>query len=61
MYEDKDKFINIAYSLGDNRSYLCKLHSEVIKSSLYDKENINIHMNFGINVNYYLELLRTFV
>lgn len=59
IYEDKEKFINISYSLGDNRSYLCKLHSEVIKSSLYDKENINIHMNFGINMNYYLELLRT--
>ena len=59
IYEDKNKFINISYSLGDNRSYLCKLHSEVIKSSLYDKENINIHTNFDINVNYYLELLRT--
>ena len=59
IYEDKKKFINISYSLGDNRSYLCKLHLEVIKSSLYDKENINIHTNFGINVNYYLELLRT--
>ncbi len=59
IFEDNNKFINITYSLGDNRSYICKLHSEVIKSSLYDKENINIHMNFDINVNYYLELLRT--
>ena len=59
MYEDKDKFLHISYSLGDNRSYLCKLHTEVVKASLYNKENINMHMNFNINPNYYLELLRT--
>ena len=59
IYEDKDKFINISYSLGDNRSYVCKLHSEVVKTSLYDKHNIDMHMNFNINTNYYLELLRT--
>ena len=59
MYQDKDNFLHISYSLGDNRSYVCKLHSEVVKASLYDKENIDIHMNFNINPNYYLELLRT--
>ena len=59
FYEDKDNFLNISYSLGDNRSYVCKLHSEVVKASLYNKENIDVHMNFNINPNYYLELLRT--
>jgi len=59
FYEDKDNFLNISYSLGDNRSYVCKLHSEVVKASLYNKENINVHMNFNVNPNYYLELLRT--
>ena len=52
MYEGKDKFLHISYSLGDNRSYLCKLHTEVVKASLYNKENINMHMNFNINPNY---------
>ena len=51
--------LNISYSLGDNRSYVCKLHSKVVKTSLYDKNNINMHMNYNINTNYYLELLRT--
>jgi len=59
MYEDNKKFLNISYSLGDNRSYVCKLHSEVVKTSLYDKNNIDMHMNYNINTNYYLELLRT--
>lgn len=59
FYEDKDNFLNISYSLGDNRSYVCKLHREVVKASLYNKENIDVHMNFNINPNYYLELLRT--
>ena len=58
MYEDKDKFFYISYSLGDNRSYLCKLHSSS-ERSLYNKENINMHMNFNINPNYYFELLQT--
>ena len=59
FYEDKDNFLNISYSLGDNRSYVCKLHREVVKASLYNKENIDLHMNFNVNPNYYLELLRT--
>ena len=59
MYEDNKKFLNISYSLGDNRSYVCKIHSEVVKASLYNKENIDMHMNYNINSNYYLELLRT--
>jgi hypothetical protein len=59
FYEDKNNFLNISYSLGDNRSYVCKLHKEVVKASLYNKENIDVHMNFDINPNYYLELLRT--
>ena len=33
MYIDTNKFVNISYSLGDNRSYLCKLHLEVVKLS----------------------------
>jgi len=57
--DDNNGFINISYSLGDNRSYICKLHNEVIKTSLYDKENIDMHMNYNVNTNYYLELLRT--
>ena len=59
MYEDNQKFLNISYSLGDNRSYVCKMHSDVVRTSLYDKNNIDMHMNFNINTNYYLELLRT--
>ena len=59
IYEDNNQFLNISYSLGDNRSYVCKLHSEVIKTSLYDKNNIDMHMNYNVNPNYYLELLRT--
>jgi len=59
IYEDNKNFINISYSLGDNRSYVCKLHMEVIKTSLYNKNNIDMHMNYNINTNYYLELLRT--
>ena len=57
--EDNKGFVDISYSLGDNRSYVCKLHSEVIKTSLYDKNNIDMHMNYNVNTNYYLELLRT--
>lgn len=59
IYEDNNHFLNISYSLGDNRSYVCKLHMEVIKTSLYFKDNIDMHMNYNINTNYYLELLRT--
>ena len=57
--EDNNGFVDISYSLGDNRSYVCKLHSEVIKTSLYEKNNIDMHMNYNVNTNYYLELLRT--
>lgn len=59
IYQDNSDFINISYSLGDNRSYVCKLHSEVIKTSLYDKNNIDMHNNYNINTNYYIELIRT--
>ena len=34
MYQDKDNFLHISYSLGDNRQLcVCKLHSEVVKGT----------------------------
>ena len=59
MYQDNDKFLNISYNLADNSSYKGKIHLDVVKTSLYDKQNIDMHSNFNLNRNYYLELLRT--
>jgi hypothetical protein len=59
IYLDKEKFVNISYNVGDNRSYYLKLHLDVIDISLYDKENIDFQMNHNINQNYYIELVRS--
>ena len=59
IHTDKNNMVNISYSLGDNRSYVSKIHSKIIEYSLYDKSNINMHMNYNINLHYYLELIRT--
>ena len=59
IYLDKDKFINISYNVGDNRSYFLRLHLDIIKISLYKKDNIDFQVNHNINANYYLELVRS--
>jgi len=59
IYLDKEKFVNISYNVGDNRSYYLKLHLDVIDISLYQKENIDFQMNHNINANYYIELVRS--
>ena len=56
---DKKDFVNISYSVGDNRSYFVKLHLNLVKISLYDKKNIDFQVNHNINPNYYLELIRS--
>ena len=58
IYLDKDNYVNISYSVGDNRSYFVKLHLDIIKISLYDKNNIDLQVNHNINPNYYIELIR---
>ena len=58
IFQDDDDFINISYNVGDNRSYYVKLHLNLIKLSLYDKNNIDFQVNYNINPNYYLELIR---
>jgi len=58
IYLDKDNYVNISYSVGDNRSYFVKLHLDIIKISLYDKNNIDFQVNHNINPNYYVELIR---
>ena len=58
IYLDKEKYVNISYNVGDNRSYYVKLHLNLIKLSLYDKNNIDFQVNYNINPNYYLELIR---
>ncbi len=58
IYLDKDKFVNISYNVGDNRSYFLRLHLDVIKISLYKKNTIDFQVNHNINPNYYLELVR---
>lgn len=55
---DSDKYVNISYNVGDNRSYFLKLHLDVINVSLYNKENIEFLVNLNINLNYYIELIR---
>lgn len=55
---DSENFVNISYNVGDNRSYFAKLHIDLINISLYDKNNIDFLVNFNININYYLELIR---
>ena len=59
IYLDKDKFVNISYNVGDNRSYFLRLHLDVIKISLYKKNTIDFQVNHNINPNYYLELIRS--
>ena len=58
IYLDNEKYINISYNVGDNRSYFLRLHLNIIKLSLYDKKNIDFQVNHNINTNYYLELTR---
>ena len=58
IYLDKDNYVNISYNIGDNRSYFVKLHLDIIKISLYDKNNIDFQVNHNINPNYYVELIR---
>ena len=55
---DSDKYVNISYNVGDNRSYFLKLHLDIINVSLYNKENIEFLVNLNINLNYYIELIR---
>ena len=59
IYLDKNKFVNISYNVGDNRSYFLRLHLDVINISLYKKHNIDFQVNHNINQNYYLELVRS--
>jgi hypothetical protein len=59
IFIDKKDFVNISYSVGDNRSYFVKLHLNLVKISLYDKNNIDFQVNHNINPNYYLELIRS--
>lgn len=59
IFIDKKDFVNISYSVGDNRSYFVKLHLNIVKISLYDKKNIDFQVNHNINPNYYLELIRS--
>ena len=59
IYLDNDKYVNISYNVGDNRSYFVKLHLDIIKISLYDKKNIDFQVNHNINPNYYIELIRS--
>ena len=58
IYLDDTKYINISYNVGDNRSYFVRLHLDIIKISLYDKNNIDFQVNHNINSNYYIELIR---
>ena len=58
IFLDKDNYVNISYNVGDNRSYFLKIHLNIIKISLYKKENINFLVNHNINLNFYLELVR---
>ena len=58
IYLDNNKFVNISYNVGDNRSYFLRLHLDVINISLYKKQNIDFQVNHNINPNYFLELVR---
>ena len=58
IYLDKNNYVNISYNVGDNRSYFVKLHLDIIKISLYNKNNIDFQVNHNINPNYYIELIR---
>ena len=59
IYLDQNRFVNISYNVGDNRSYFLRLHLDVINISLYQKQNIDFQVNHNINPNYYLELIRS--
>mgnify|MGYP003330323407 CR=1 FL=1 len=41
IYLDDNKYVNISYNVGDNRSYFVRLHLDIIKISLYNKNNID--------------------
>ena len=56
---DENNYVNISYNVGDNRSYFVKLHLDLINLSLYNKNNIDFLVNHNINLNYYLELIRS--
>ena len=58
IYLENNKYVNISYNVGDNRSYFVRLHLDIIKISLYDKNNIDFQVNHNINSNYYIELIR---
>ena len=58
IFLDGDDYLNISYNVGDNRSYFLKLHLDVILLSLYDKNNIDFMVNYNINSNFFIELLR---
>ena len=38
IYLDKNKYVNISYNVGDNRSYYLRLHLDIINISLYKKK-----------------------
>ena len=59
IHMDDKKFINISYNVGDNRSYLAKLHKDIVRLSLYHIESIDFYQNYNISPNYYLELIRS--
>ena len=58
IYLDDNKYVNISYNVGDNRSYFVRLHLDIIKISLYNKNSIDFQVNHNINPNYYVELIR---
>jgi len=58
IYLDDNKYVNISYNVGDNRTYFLRLHLDIIDISLYDKYSVDFQLNHNINQNYYLELIR---
>jgi len=58
IHLDNDDYVNISYNIGDNRSYFLKLHLDIVNLSLYDKNNIDFQVNYNINSNFYIELIR---
>jgi hypothetical protein len=58
IYLDNNKYVNISYNVGDNRSYFVRLHLDIVKISLYNKNTIDFQVNHNINANYYVELIR---
>ena len=58
IFLDQEDYLNISYNIGDNRSYFLKLHLDVILLSLYEKQNIDFMVNYNINSNFFIELMR---